>query len=222
MKRQGWKQLTLFPEDSLVNRLALPGSEEAKKMTVISGQKCSELSRRSNQLGCLEKMLLDSSIWASTKRYLTWRAKGISHDHFLFQLVPSVPCIKDTEYLLWPTPRANDAVKRGDIANNARNGLPAAVLYPTPKARDYRTGSGPQSVRAKRRRAQKRSINLNDFVLLPTPRANDAKNSCLCPSSKKIDSIPGELARSGISGQLNPLWVEWLMGFPPGWTDLSA
>jgi DNA (cytosine-5)-methyltransferase 1 len=20
-------------------------------------------------------------------------------------------------------------------------------------------------------------------------------------------------------GQLNPTWVEWLMGFPPGWTD---
>lgn len=21
------------------------------------------------------------------------------------------------------------------------------------------------------------------------------------------------------NGQLNPEWVEWLMGFPPGWTD---
>lgn len=26
---------------------------------------------------------------------------------------------------------------------------------------------------------------------------------------------------SGMSGQLNPTWVEWLMGFPPGWTDLG-
>ncbi len=24
------------------------------------------------------------------------------------------------------------------------------------------------------------------------------------------------------TGQLNPTWVEWLMGFPPGWTDLDA
>ena len=23
------------------------------------------------------------------------------------------------------------------------------------------------------------------------------------------------------SGKLNPTWVEWLMGFPPGWTDLK-
>jgi len=22
-------------------------------------------------------------------------------------------------------------------------------------------------------------------------------------------------------GQLNPMWVEWLMGFPIGWTDLK-
>jgi hypothetical protein len=23
------------------------------------------------------------------------------------------------------------------------------------------------------------------------------------------------------SGQLNPTWVEWLMGYPEGWTDLK-
>jgi hypothetical protein len=26
---------------------------------------------------------------------------------------------------------------------------------------------------------------------------------------------------NGPSGGLNPLWVEWLMGFPPGWTDAT-
>ena len=28
--------------------------------------------------------------------------------------------------------------------------------------------------------------------------------------------------RTDIGGQLNPPWVEWLMGFPIGWTELSA
>lgn len=28
--------------------------------------------------------------------------------------------------------------------------------------------------------------------------------------------------RTDVAGQLNPMWVEWLMGFPPGWTDLNA
>ena len=27
---------------------------------------------------------------------------------------------------------------------------------------------------------------------------------------------------NGNGGQLNPEWVEWLMGFPIGWTDLNA
>ncbi len=27
---------------------------------------------------------------------------------------------------------------------------------------------------------------------------------------------------AGAGGQLNPTWVEWLMGFPLGWTDLNA
>ena len=27
--------------------------------------------------------------------------------------------------------------------------------------------------------------------------------------------------KSQINGQLNPEWVEWLMGFPAGWTDLG-
>ena len=26
----------------------------------------------------------------------------------------------------------------------------------------------------------------------------------------------------GSIGRLNPTWVEWLMGFPPGWTDLEG
>lgn len=26
----------------------------------------------------------------------------------------------------------------------------------------------------------------------------------------------------GNGGQLNPTWVEWLMGYPIGWTDLNA
>ena len=26
---------------------------------------------------------------------------------------------------------------------------------------------------------------------------------------------------AGNGGRLNPTWVEWLMGFPAGWTDLE-
>ena len=38
----------------------------------------------------------------------------------------------------------------------------------------------------------------------------------------KHDNIPGALLRDGekAGGALNPTWVEWLMGWPLGWTDL--
>lgn len=47
--------------------------------------------------------------------------------------------------------------------------------------------------------------------------------------------IEGELEKNGViteeerrnmsqgnGGQLNPDWVEWLMGFPIGWTDIGT
>jgi DNA (cytosine-5)-methyltransferase 1 len=80
-----------------------------------------------------------------------------------------------------PTPRANDALKRGEFdETNKRNGLPAfAKKWPTPRVADGK-GQGMSKARA-----------------------------------DKPDSLSAQLG-----GQLNPTWVEWLMGFPLGWTDL--
>ena len=57
----------------------------------------------------------------------------------------------------------------------------------------------------------------------PTPTVNDSKNCTLPPSQVKHDNIPGALLRDGekAGGALNPTWVEWLMGWPLGWTDLK-
>lgn len=98
--------------------------------------------------------------------------------------------------------------------------------WPTPQARDFRTGKG-----SRWQTPEKRSRNLNDKVaflnghkLLPTPTAQDAKNSTLPPSQRERDSIPGFLLRNGeqSGGRLNPDWVEWLMGVPIGWTDVEV
>jgi hypothetical protein len=52
----------------------------------------------------------------------------------------------------------------------------------------------------------------------PTPTLQDAKNSTLPPSQMDRDHLPGALMREGEKGQLNPIWVEWLMGWPLTWT----
>ena len=67
MRKQDLEQLTLFPAASPVSRSVLPGSEEARRMTVTSGLKCLELYQNSGPLGSLVRMLLGSSIWRSTR-----------------------------------------------------------------------------------------------------------------------------------------------------------
>ena len=36
------------------------------------------------------------------------------------------------------------------------------------------------------------------------------------------NSQGGEPLPIAVGGTLNPRWVEWLMGFPDGWTDLEG
>jgi hypothetical protein len=64
----------------------------------------------------------------------------------------------------------------------------------------------------------------------PTPAGTDWKGQYTqetvdrrAEESTRGVRLPEELARrDGAAGQLNPTWVEWLMGFPLGWTDLDA
>jgi hypothetical protein len=37
----------------------------------------------------------------------------------------------------------------------------------------------------------------------------------------KKGNLKGVVMVPGSTGQLNPQWVEWLMGFQTGWTDLE-
>ena len=151
-------QLTLFPEASHVSHSVLPGSKEARQMTVTSGLRCLELSTKSGLIGLLEKMLLTSPIWNSTARYLTWKAKATKQGRLYYQLVVSMPNIKELEHSLWLTPTATDGW-----------------------------------------RAEK----LNTKSLRKT----------------KVNGNLAQQIAYQQDGPLNPEWVEWLMGFPIGWTD---
>jgi hypothetical protein len=54
---------------------------------------------------------------------------------------------------------------------------------------------------------------------LPTPCARDWKDSGMEPSAKNRNSLP---LASTVGGSLNPQFVEELMGYKIGWTDLDA
>jgi hypothetical protein len=138
---QDYEQLTLFPEDSHASHFPWLESKKVKGMTVISGQKCLELYRNSGPLGCLVKMLLESSVWHSTKCYLIWKVRVTKHKRLLFQLVPLVPYTDGTESLLLPTPVASD-YKGGRKQHRWRKATNSyrdycrqiwGLIYPNPK-----------------------------------------------------------------------------------------
>lgn len=190
-------QLTLFAGDTLASHSVLPGSEQAGKMTAISGLRCLLASGNTGRLGYLEKMLLGTSAWASTMCFLTWKVKATPAGHSIFQLAVSAHRTKDNASGLWATPRSCSAMASSITPERAKDRFPnlevqvARIMYPTPTASMHK-GSSPASLT--RRNGRDRSNDRLDHNIQ---------------------------AREG-SGSLNPDWVEALMGFPPGWTEVGS
>lgn len=55
---------------------------------------------------------------------------------------------------------------------------------------------------------------------LPTPSATDYKGSSK-PGQRRGQLTDPAMGVLPPGGKLNPTWVEWLMGWPTGWTDLK-
>jgi hypothetical protein len=92
-----------------------------------------------------------------------------------------------------------------------------AHLFPTPRASDsdkeLRTPDG-----AVKELSRGHGISLSSHVqLYPTPTCNDAKN-CKFPSQRAENGRHSDSLNATAGVTLNPSWVEWLMGFPIGWT----
>jgi hypothetical protein len=63
---------------------------------------------------------------------------------------------------------------------------------------------------------------LNRAVQLwPTPAARDYRSPNKLTYEERGGGKKGEQLPNAAGGQLNPMWVEWLMGWPLGWTDLK-
>jgi len=106
--------------------------------------------------------------------------------------------------LLWELPTLEP------ITNGTESGL-----LPTPTMQGLNGGSNSRKALKKR--------------LLPTPDASQrgpTKNydpQAKSQSGRTLQSYAAKFSNMEypITGQLNPTWVEWLMGWPLGWTDLK-
>ena len=118
--------------------------------------------------------------------------------------------------------------------------LSPRLMFPTPLASDNNTARDAANLdvflsdngifRKRNRNGAIWSLSLSAAVFYLTPVASDGFRSTLKPSAFDPAKKDGNLSAQIISQEqpvsetaaLNPDWVEWLMGFPKGWTDVSS
>jgi len=135
---------------------------------------------------------------------------GTTRDGLLWEQPTLEPLTSETGSGLWPTPVADDTGLRKKPY--AQGGTPlslAATTWPTP------TVCGNYN----RKGASKTSGDglATAVRMWPTPTSSNGLDGG--SHSRAACAKAGQVIPSG--GSLNPTWVEWLMGWPPGWTDLK-
>ena len=139
------------------------------------------------------------------------RANGTVRSHTLTSMM--------RESLL-PTPTTSDGGSWTPPHGTGMNLRAAAELLPTPLAQDSEQAGGIKAyMDGVRGLSLTTWARLEQAPLLPTPQAQDHRN-CADYSDGSREHSP-QLRHLG-SGRLNPRFVEWMMGFPPGWTDADG
>ena len=118
---------------------------------------------------------------------------------------------------LWPSPMTTGL----DGGSNSRKAAKARGMWPTPTAHPDNSNVN----------GKFKNPTLADAVKLwPTPTRRDYKGAnseqglTRNDGKSRMDQLPNAVAfapMQQIGGQLNPTWVEWLMGWPLKWTDLK-
>lgn len=183
-----------YAEAFLVNRSQLQENEKVSKILDHSGMKCLDWYKSVSPLGSLVRMLLTSPIWHSKTHYLTWKVKATKHNRLLFQLQQSMHPIEETAYGSLPTPTVQDGGKATKRWREDRQNNLTAVIF-------------------------------NPHKMIPTPALTDykgaPKNRYQGSSTYKANLSEAVRFSESSPTHVNPEFLESVMGFPVGWTELK-
>lgn len=220
-----------FVEDSPASQLAAQEKGKAKKTRAGYGRSSAESFAAFGPNGCLSKMYRGCyllTLEGSLLEYCeTFPKAGMMRNGILYRLPALAHRTSGDECSLWPTPTSS-MVTMADMeqAKYAGNGgkrpsyQEAKTMWPTPTKSDGGGGPGCSG--------RDGGENLRTAVQsFPTPTANDWKGGLPANTkSKRAECdfyLPDKVNKlEGGSGQLNPAWVELLMGYPKDWLTLGA
>ena len=233
--------IAIYGETLIVSTSSVPDSHVR-----TSAMQEGEMESKENAVDCFLKPFAwfdcsdpDTCCWKTWQRSLledwieytgSWHRSVIVRNRIAYRLPPLVPRISGigSSFLPTPTiprPHDNESTAGKPVASQNQRDLATAVIVegmlPTPRATDGSKGS--RSVEgAKKELERGRNLDLGTVVrLLPTPVSRDWKSRKGKTQEERGRSVGPSLSEVS-GGQLNPTWVEWLMGFPTGWTDLNA
>jgi hypothetical protein len=201
---RGQELLTLFREDFHAKTSQL---QETVTDLMENDQECGEKWH-----GLLARFDQDTHLWRTVQCSLledlneslqTLPQWGMTVNGELYLLPTLVQTTKEKEFGLWRTP---------DTGAGGTSGL-------LKEGKTHRMNGQQIQVRL--------VDQVNNPRLWPTPQASDNRDrgNMSNPSIQRRVAIGKQIMLSQsvhpTSGQLNPTWVEWLMGWPLGWTDLN-
>jgi hypothetical protein len=195
--------LTSYVEDIHASRLASLDAEQDKTTRVIYGHGYATPLANYDPDTQSWKMSGVISLWEERQLLQTLPPSGMTQNGTLFQLHQLVRLTDETASLLLPTPTTQEVEHpNAELTKSGRR-----------KSKDKTTSH---------------SLGLADLVQMwPTMTANGMGSTGHRKlldkhvSSGQITQDEKRQMSAGNGGRLNPMWVEWLMGFPIGWTDLE-
>lgn len=185
----------------------------------------SDLQETSDQGSFFWRMSRPSGQEVSTLSSMNCPRSALIVDGQCYQLQKLAHPTKEKDGFFWQTPTVQD---KSRTHHNQRNGtiklslLGQARLWATPNAND--SARGPMSLETALTGNHQISLvtQVKHPQLWPTPKTN--MTDCPAERNRKTPNLASMAAMSlnQTSGQLNPEWVEWLMGYQTGVTELSA
>ncbi len=233
---RGEELLTLYLEDFHARTLV---QQEGEQELTESDQECGEKWR-----GSFTKYSPDSHSWKTHQCSLlgdlepfleTWPRWGLMRDGECWEQPTLEQTIRGTEsgslQEIWPTPRSCSAMAARITPESAWNEkrnpnletIVGRVMWPTPTCHNAKEAGYPAEFNRKTPTLAA-TVAMRKF---PTPQASDNRDRGNLSSGatqrrmEKGKQISLSQSVSHTSGALNPMWVEWLMGWPLGWTDLN-